>query len=192
MKRDAARDAAIAVYGDLVRRPRNDREGNSTRRRSTGRAVIVGPNGRQRGNARAGVGGEEGIEARAESVDGEGAARGGGPGVPDGFAAGVAAVIGLAGFLVGPDIRAGEGGGGAGDERAVGEEIVGGGSGRAEVEVKRDGAADAAVAIDGDLVGGSGDRVESDFAGGGAAGGAVVVGGDRSEGGNAGAGVDRE
>ena len=101
---DIARVAPIAVYRDLVGGTAHDGERNAA-----GRAieVVVGCDGRECRNARAGVNSEKGVEVAAKRVDGEGPGRGRGPGPPKRMASGIAGMVGLADFLAGSGAVAG-------------------------------------------------------------------------------------
>src|SRR5260221_3096363 len=127
VERDVSVDAVVAVDGDLVGRAGGDVDGDLAGGRAARRIVVVSATW-DRGQSRdagAGVDGEKRVEIAAGGVDRQLAGGGGGPGVPDGFAAGIAGVAGVAGFLGCRLVCGRPGFGCAGDWLADGEVVVG-------------------------------------------------------------------
>ena len=139
--------AGRAVQRDLVPLVGEHGEADGARR-----AVLVGGDGRERAHGRAGVDGEQSVEAAAGGGELDDAARRRRPRVPERAAARVAGVGGLARLLRRILARARDLAGrrGARDGGRVREAVVGGGE--AELPGERVAAARPARPVDGDLV----------------------------------------
>ena len=161
---------------------------------NSGGGVIVPSDLRECGDGAARVDSGEHVHERAVGKERVGGGGRGDPLVPHGMVGAVGRVaagrgrVGLAGLRAGVERGGAEAEGGAGDELGVGEVVVV----RDHANGEQGDSGGAALARDGDLVGGAGGDADGDQARVLGMDGVVVVGRDRDQGGEAGAGVDRQ